>query len=174
MTTSEANSSHDHRFGSCVDRPVGHAYPARMYWLMLSGMGELLKQHQMKKPVGVKSVKPSLTCSSGSIRCKSSSQIPLAIQHTSRYRAYAQLHLEAVPASLSVHTFPHTVAVHGMSIATSQSSLPQSDSIASRIYTTDSALGSAKVSTRLWPPELENMAEVTLPRKWQFCPVSGL
>ncbi|KAL0020798.1 hypothetical protein WJX79_004959 [Trebouxia sp. C0005] len=65
--------------------------------------------------------------------------------------------------ALSRHKSPHTVTVHGVSRVASHDWLEcQPDSIASNIYPSNGTEATIKASTRLWPPELECMAQTIL------------
>ena len=113
------------------------------------------------RPSRSKPVISKFTSVPASLRCKSNSRADTSTTHILQYRAYAQLHAEAYPEALSTHKSPHTVTVHGISRVASRDSfncLP--GSIASNIYPSSGIEGTIKASTRLWPPELECMAQV--------------
>lgn len=108
-----------------------------------------------------KPVSSKFTRFPASLRCKCNDHAETSTTHTLKYRAYAQLHAEAFPDALSRHKSPHTVTVHGVSRVASHDWLEcQPDSIASNIYPSNGTEATIKASTRLWPPELECMAQV--------------
>jgi len=110
-----------------------------------------------------KPVSSQFTSSPASLRCNSNNHADISTTHLSKYRAYAQLHSEAFPDALSTHKSPHTVTVHGICISrvASHDLLNcQPDSIASNTYPSSGIEATIKASTRLWPPELECMAQV--------------
>ncbi|DBA67065.1 TPA: hypothetical protein ACH3X2_001395 [Trebouxia sp. C0005] len=129
--------------------------------LMLSSLvlAIWLKWRQARsKPVSSK-----FTRFPASLRCKCNDHAETSTTHTLKYRAYAQLHAEAFPDALSRHKSPHTVTVHGVSRVASHDWLEcQPDSIASNIYPSNGTEATIKASTRLWPPELECMAQTIL------------
>lgn len=108
-----------------------------------------------------KSVSSKFTSSPASLRCKSNNHADISATHSLKYRAYAQLHTEAFPDALSALKFPHTVTVHDISRVACHNSLTcQPDSIASNTFPSSGIEATIKASTRLWPPELECMAQV--------------
>lgn len=108
-----------------------------------------------------KPVSSKFTSIPASLRCKSNDHADISTTCIFKYRAYAQLHAKAYPDALSTHKSPHTVTVHGISRVASQDSPDcQADSIASDIYPSSGIEATTKGSTRLWPPELECMAQV--------------
>ncbi|KAL0026489.1 hypothetical protein WJX77_002385 [Trebouxia sp. C0004] len=112
---------------------------------------------------GSKPVSSKFTSTPSSLRCKSNDHAAISTTCIFKYRAYARLHAEAYPDALSTHKSPHTVTVHGISRVASHASLDcQPDSIASNIYPWSGIEATTKDSTRLWPPELECMAQTIL------------
>lgn len=115
------------------------------------------------RPSRSKPVISKFTSVPASLRCKSNSHADISTTHILQYRAYAQLHAEAYPEALSTHKSPHIVTVHGISRVASRDSFNcQPDSIASNIYPSSGIEGTIKASTKLWPPELECMAQTIL------------
>ena len=108
-----------------------------------------------------KPVSSQFTSSPASLRCNSNNHADISTTHSLKYCAYAQLCAEAFPDALSALKLPHNVTVHGISrVASHDSSIFQPDRIASNTYPSSGIEATIKASTRLWPPELECMAQV--------------